>query len=66
MSLIVFNCGQYFDLIVYIRSGSLDHMSVAIKMVKRKPVLITYKDEMMLISEKIEAMKLRMTDEGAG
>ena len=34
-------------------------MSVAIKMVKGKPVLITYKDEMMFISENIEAMKLR-------
>ena len=44
---------------MYIRSGSLDHMSVAIKMVKGKPVLITYKDEMMLVREKMEAMKLR-------
>ena len=45
--------------IVYIRSGSLYHMSVAIKMVKGKPVLISYKDELMLLREKMEAMKLR-------
>ena len=44
--------------IVYIRSGSLYHMSVAIKMVKGKPVLISYKDELMLVREKMEAMKL--------
>ena len=41
--------------IVYIRSGSLDHMSVAIKMAQAQ--LITY--ELRLITEKIKEMKRR-------
>ena len=43
--------------IVYIRSGSLDHMSFAIKMAQAQ--LITYKDELTLISKKIKELKRR-------